>query len=52
VAESVEGDKTGMRVSDLIARGWLSGLGLANHLASSEGDAQDPTKLPGAEPHP
>ena len=40
------------RLSDLIARGWLSGLGVANHGASSEDEAQASTKLPDAEPHP
>jgi predicted ATPase len=52
VAESVAGDKAGMRVSDLIARGWLSGLGLVNHGASSEGDDQTSTKMLDGEPHP
>jgi predicted ATPase len=52
VAESVAGDKAGIRISDLIARGWLSGLGVANHGASSEDEAQASTKLPDAEPHP
>jgi predicted ATPase len=52
VDESVAGDKAGLRVSDLIARGWLSGLGVANHLGSSEHDAQESTRLRGAEPHP
>ena len=40
VAESFEGDKAGMRVSDLIARGWLSGLGLVNRDARSDSAAE------------
>ena len=51
VAEDVAGDKAGMRVSDLIARGWLSGLGVASHAPSSENDAQESAKLPDAEAH-
>ena len=52
VAESVAGDKAGLRVSDLIARGWLSGLGVANKGTTPEGKAQDHTKLPDAQLHP
>jgi predicted ATPase len=51
VAESVAGDKAGMRVSDLIARGWLSGLGLPNHETPVEGDSDHSTKVVGGEPH-
>ena len=49
VAESVAEDKAGLRVSDLIARGWLSGLGLANKEPPAEGDSDHSTKLPDAE---
>jgi predicted ATPase len=52
VAESNEGDKAGLHVSDLIARGWLSGLGVANHRASSENDRPVSTKQPDAQLRP
>jgi predicted ATPase len=51
VEESFAGEKAGMRVSDLIARGWLSGLGVASNTKSSDGEAQDPAKLQDAQPH-
>jgi len=49
VAENVEGEKAGLRVSDLIARGWLSGLGLTNKEPPAESDSDLSTKLPNAE---
>jgi predicted ATPase len=52
VAESVAGDKAGLRVSDLIARGWLSGLGVVKQGAPPVGEAENQAKLPDVEPHP
>ncbi|SRR6266567_2140924 len=50
VAESVGEDKAGVRVSDLIARGWLSGLGVQHRGTSSDVDAEDSTHLSNVEP--
>ncbi len=50
VAESVGEDKAGVRVSDLIARGWLSGLGIAPKGSSSERDLEPSTGASTAKP--
>jgi len=36
VTEDISADKAGMRVSDLMARGWLSGLGVAQTSANND----------------
>jgi len=49
VAEDVLGDKAGVRVSDLIARGWLSGLGIQESVAASPVDTGEPAENSKAE---
>ena len=49
VIESVLGDETGVRVSDLIARGWLSGLRI-DPLKTSLNDGQDPAEPSNSKP--
>lgn len=40
VSEHVSDETTGVRISDLVARGWLSGLGIGTDGASSQPDAK------------
>ena len=50
VAESISEDKAGVRVSDLIARGWLSGLGIQQSSDPSPLGVEQPAHDSKAEP--
>jgi len=51
VADVISEDKAGVRVSDLIARGWLSGLGIQQSSDSSPVAVQEAAPAGKAEPH-
>jgi predicted ATPase len=51
VAENLAEDKTGVRVSDLIARGWLSGLGIQQSSDPSPPAGEQPAHAGKVEAH-
>ena len=51
VAEDIQRDNAGVRTSDLIARGWLSGLGVQQGVASSDADPGRRATPPNVELH-
>ncbi len=51
VAKDVAEGKANVRISDLVARGWLSGLGVAPTEALSDGDPKLATNASNAEAH-